>query len=258
MGVDQVSQIQTRERVRASEQFDRDDAERVEIAAFVGREGQDAELLGRHVEKGADRWHRLTARLVALMPAEPEVQQLGHEPLAVVGDHDVRWLDVTVQDAPAVRMRQGQRQLSQQICHSDRRQRAILGKDARQRAAVGQFGDQIGLRVLRAMRQQGHDPRVRQLRQQPGFVFELHTLVESDSLGLAQQFDSHLRRVRRRVAGKEHAGARSATQRPQQAVAGDEAGHTDQFSIDSTFEQSVVPVCAVDAAGLSGAVIGRV
>ena len=92
-----------RERLRqvrpaAAEQLERDDGEPVAVARR-GRRAADG-LLGRHVARRAEDRADARQRDVARDPRDPEV---GHAHLAVAAEHQVRRLDVAMDDARGVR-----------------------------------------------------------------------------------------------------------------------------------------------------------
>jgi hypothetical protein len=129
-----------------------------------------------------------------------------------------------MQDALAMRMRKGERDLAQHVGDEARRQRAAFMGDLRERAARREFGDQVGLRALGAVPQQLHDAGVRQAGQQRRLVLEAHALIEPGARNKVQQFDGD--RVRRigRAGGTVDTRARIAAQGFQQLVAGDDGG----------------------------------
>ena len=121
-----------RERALARDHLEQHDADRVDVGARVDRPAADR-LLGRHVVRRADDdvGLRGVAADVAAQAREAEVEDAdviaGAQLLA---DHDVRRLDVAVDDALRVRVREPGRDLARQPERA-LRPRAAPGRSAR-------------------------------------------------------------------------------------------------------------------------------
>ncbi len=103
---DDLDRIFAHERPPPGDELEEHDAERVQVAARVG--GQAARLLRAEIAGRAEHRARLRQLLMIAVVGhfgEPEVEQLDDEAgAAAVDEHDVRRLDVAMDDAEPVRV----------------------------------------------------------------------------------------------------------------------------------------------------------
>jgi hypothetical protein len=117
------------------------------VAAAVGRLA--AQPLGCDVREAADHGALLGELGGALQGGEPEIDQ--HDALDRTRrrlEHDVRGLEVAVQDAVAVHGREALERLPRVARRLARRQPGLRLDDVAQRLAAQQLDDQVGLVVL--------------------------------------------------------------------------------------------------------------
>ena len=147
-----------------AEQLECDDRERVPIARC--RRLAADRLLGRHVPRSTEDRTDARQRYIAGDPGDPEV---GHAHLAVGSQHQVRGLDVTVDDTGCVRRverpgrlsepreceRRGDRPRPQPVC--ERASRQELHHDRGTPSRIGHVVDRDDIRLVR---QPSSDPRL--------------------------------------------------------------------------------------------------
>ena len=156
--------VRAAHRVDAAERLVEHEAERVEVrgrgrAAALG-------LLGRHVGERADDVAGRGQRVVAGDAGDAEVGQLGDDArrLGRLGDQDVAGLDVAVDDAARVRVRErvAQRDADQHDVAVG--QRAVGAAARASVCAAHELGDQVDGVVVAAGLVERDDRRVRQPR----------------------------------------------------------------------------------------------
>jgi len=126
------------ERHAAGEALIRDDAEGIDVGAPVER--LRAGLLRTHVMRRADGHPGARELAARRRLRDPEI---GDHRQPVLVEHDVVGLDVAVDDAALVRVREGARHLDQDLTDLGRRERAARGQHGRQRLTAQELHDEI-------------------------------------------------------------------------------------------------------------------
>ena len=133
-----LHQVRPVEDMLTGEQVIRGRAERVDVGAAVDIRRIDDRLWCHVVGRAEDRVDvaHVERRLLTLLH-EPEVEDL-HDVgyTAAVGEHDVRGLDVTMDEADRVRLFERAAYLPEDVHHAGRRLRSVLLDEALQRHAV--------------------------------------------------------------------------------------------------------------------------
>jgi hypothetical protein len=140
----------------AGEHLVEHDAERVDVAAGVGRTAGDE--LGGEVRDGAEE-RGTRGGVGGRGTREPEVPEL--DP-TVVGEQDVLGLEVAVHDAGAVRGRQAGEHGTEDVRRLFRGERAVLVQEVPQRDARDVLHHDVDAVVLGALVVHAHQVRVRQ------------------------------------------------------------------------------------------------
>ena len=146
MGIQFVEHAPFRERRMPGQQMKPSRSERIQVAANVGGLAV-ASLLGRHVIDGADGragtrdvgLHRLIDRA-----GQAHVSEL-HE--SIFGDHQVRWLDVAMDDFLLMSVLQGERGLSDDVHRSLGRHRPPFRDDRVRVRPVDEFEGDVQVTV---------------------------------------------------------------------------------------------------------------
>ncbi len=162
------------ERASAGDELIEDDAEREDVAPCVDDLAED--LLRRHVRGGSeggrfvDARQRLVGARQALALRDPKVGDLHVAPLR---DHDVRGLDVAMNDAARVGVREAGRDVGAEGRDDLRRETVRLRGDRREAPPVDVLEHEVH-RIVRLDEVEQHgDVRVAQRRQDVRFPFEL-------------------------------------------------------------------------------------
>ena len=112
-------------------------AQREHVHARVGRRAVAERLLGRHVVRAADDHTGLRQRRIVIVAGDAEVGQ--HRRIRIA-QQDVRWLDVAVHDAGAVRVRDRGRHLRHHGHQLPQRVAAVAAAAPQPLDAFGQGG----------------------------------------------------------------------------------------------------------------------
>ena len=177
------------ERPFAGEHLVEDDTRGPDVGPVVGRIAP--ELLGRHIggraEHGADMRHR-----GILDPRDPEIGDLHH---AVLGQHDVRGLDVAMHHAARMGVGEGVQDLAHQPDDHRRRQPLLLVEHGLEGLALDHLHDDPGDLGVFAVVEDGNDVRMREAAGGPGALPEPGMLLRGGGAFVgrrqAEDLDGH-------------------------------------------------------------------
>ena len=172
-------------RNRPGKELEQHDAERVDVAAPVRALARS--LLGREVLGAPHHRSRLSQRA------------LGHASDAEVGDHrplareqDVRRLDVTMNDAVLVGMRQRRADLDRELDGSVDRERPVTLDQLPQVAVGDVFEHDVGPASVLSPVEHGEDVRMTQARHRPSFAVKACQCVAVGDRAFVQELDRDL------------------------------------------------------------------
>jgi hypothetical protein len=194
----QVERVRLDERRVAGEQLEQDAAEGVEVGGLGHR--RRAELLRGHVAGGADRDAAAGHPGLVGVVDDPAHAEVEHLDPAAAQQHDVRRLEVAVDDVDGVRGGQPVGDLRAQGRHPGHRELRVLGGQVLEQLAVEQFHREVrqaavvdtavdGARQVGMVGEPAHDPH---LAGEPVDRPEVVDRVEARTVAAAQdQLDRH-------------------------------------------------------------------
>jgi hypothetical protein len=171
----------------ACEELEENDAERVDIAATIGRVGFTLSLLGRHVGRRAhDLAVQCDGHFADFAAGKAEVHEVG---LALTVDHDVRWLKVAMDDALLVGVMQRVGDFGAHFGGFAAR-KALASEPVAQIHAADEIADDVYTISIAANFVNADDARMLQLGSGPCFAKEFLLFFNGHRAG-AWDFNSH-------------------------------------------------------------------